>query len=369
VLNRLDPQPYLSIMVKGGFTVIAIATVLCAAVLLVMSGGTILLGKSPATPSAQSTISPFAPGDIVYTSTPVVQDVPPSPPPPPPRSTRKPAAGMPPAVDTVLRRGTLIVISKATQEMYVFKDGALWGTSPVSTGKRGHDTPVGMFPILQKRVFHRSNIYSNAPMPHMQRLTWTGIAIHAGKLPGYPASHGCIRLPAAFAKSLFAITEMGETTVIVTNNRVTSGSQARRLAVAMPMPQPGERGHLIQRPEPQLADLEDRPVNLLPTEPADPTPQLAAAPETRPVPEPTPVRAASAPGQTIQLAAKGSPDEAEAYWSRISARHPELESYEKAIIPATVGAKQYYRLRVTGPGANAACMALKRAGTDCFPVK
>ena len=74
-------------------------------------------------------------------------------------------------------------------------------------------------------------------------------------------------------------------------------------------------------------------------------------------------------GQTIQLAAKSSPGEAEAYWSRISARYPELGEYEKAIIPAVVDRRQYYRLRVTGPGAFAACSSLKRAGTDCFPVQ
>lgn len=108
-----------------------------------------------------------------------------------------------------------IVISLPTQLAYVYRGGTLVGMSTVSTGKRGKATPVGEFSILQKKVFHRSNLYSNAPMPYMQRLTWTGIALHAGDLPGYPASHGCIRFPAALAKRLFDLTEMGGTVRVV----------------------------------------------------------------------------------------------------------------------------------------------------------
>src|SRR3546814_10651322 len=73
-------------------------------------------------------------------------------------------------------------------------DLRLVGMASVSTGMKGHRTPTGEFPVLQKRQWHRSNLYSNAPMPFMQRLTWDGIALHAGHNPGYPASHGCIRL-------------------------------------------------------------------------------------------------------------------------------------------------------------------------------
>lgn len=102
-----------------------------------------------------------------------------------------------------------IMVSIDRQHLYVWRGGALIGISTVSTGKPGKATPLGEFRILQKNVHHRSNIYSNAPMPYMQRLTWTGIAIHGGELPGYPASHGCIRVPLAFAKLLFAATDMG----------------------------------------------------------------------------------------------------------------------------------------------------------------
>jgi L,D-transpeptidase catalytic domain len=107
-----------------------------------------------------------------------------------------------------------VIISLKTQRAYAYRNGVPIGVSTVSTGKPGKETPTGVFTILQKAVKHRSNKYSNAPMPFMQRLTWDGIAMHAGQLPGYPASHGCVRLPAGFAKLLFGITSLGLTVVI-----------------------------------------------------------------------------------------------------------------------------------------------------------
>src|SRR5262249_8897499 len=91
-----------------------------------------------------------------------------------------------------------IVVSLPLQRLYVYRAGALIGISTISSGREGYDTPVGSFNILQKDRDHRSNRYSDAPMPFMQRLTWDGVAIHGGALPGYPASHGCIRVPMAF---------------------------------------------------------------------------------------------------------------------------------------------------------------------------
>src|SRR5690606_8804076 len=85
---------------------------------------------------------------------------------------------------------------------------------PISSGQPGHRTPTGVFSILQKARYHESNIYSGAPMPFMQRLTWSGIALHAGQLPGYPASHGCIRLPYQFAQRLFGLTRIGARVVV-----------------------------------------------------------------------------------------------------------------------------------------------------------
>lgn len=105
--------------------------------------------------------------------------------------------------------GISIIVSIPAQLAYVYRDGVLIAVSTISTGKPGKDTPPGEFTILQKQVFHRSNLYSAAPMPWMQRLTWDGIALHAGHLPGFPASHGCIRLPVAFAKKLYQVTGVG----------------------------------------------------------------------------------------------------------------------------------------------------------------
>jgi lipoprotein-anchoring transpeptidase ErfK/SrfK len=103
-----------------------------------------------------------------------------------------------------------LAVSIAMQRLYVYRGNELVAVSTVSTGRPGHSTPPGDFTILQKARWHRSNLYSNAPMPFMQRLTWTGIAIHAGQLPGYPASHGCIRIPLGFAQALFGMTALGE---------------------------------------------------------------------------------------------------------------------------------------------------------------
>src|SRR6187549_296561 len=108
----------------------------------------------------------------------------------------------------------MVLISIPEQEMHVYRNGIMIGRSSVSTGSKGHDTPGGVFSILEKKQEHYSKKYDNAPMPNMQRLTWTGIAMHSGNLPGYPASHGCIRLPYDFSQLLFSITPRGGTVVI-----------------------------------------------------------------------------------------------------------------------------------------------------------
>ena len=108
-----------------------------------------------------------------------------------------------------------IVIAIQQQQALVYRGDRLVGVSTVSTGAPGYETPLGEFTILEKKAFHRSNLYSNAPMPYMQRLTWGGIALHAGQLPGYPASHGCIRLPKGFARELYDLTAKGGTVLVV----------------------------------------------------------------------------------------------------------------------------------------------------------
>ena len=109
----------------------------------------------------------------------------------------------------------MILVSIPEQTMHVYRNGILIGRSSVSSGAKGRSTPGGVFTILEKSERHYSKKYNNAPMPNMQRLTWTGIAMHSGNLPGYAASHGCIRLPFDFSQLLFNATEKGGTGTVV----------------------------------------------------------------------------------------------------------------------------------------------------------
>ncbi len=107
-----------------------------------------------------------------------------------------------------------VVVSIPEQRVHVYRNGIRIGVATCSTGKPGHETPTGVFVILQKDKDHRSSTYNNAPMPNMNRLTWSGIALHAGNLPGYPASHGCVRMPMKFSEYLFSITHLGTPVII-----------------------------------------------------------------------------------------------------------------------------------------------------------
>ncbi len=136
-------------------------------------------------------------------------------------------------------RGPLIIaVSIEQQKVRVYDANGLFAESPVSTGMKGHSTPMGVFSVIQKNKMHRSNIYSGAPMPYMQRITWSGIALHAGVLPGYPASHGCIRMPTAFAVKMWNWTRMGAR-VIITPGQITPASFSHPLLMAQKVaPQP-----------------------------------------------------------------------------------------------------------------------------------
>src|SRR5579864_777201 len=140
----------------------------------------------------------------------------------------------------------IIAISINEQKLRIYDANGFYAESPISTGMRGHATPMGVFSVIQKQKYHRSNIYSGAPMPYMQRITWSGVAMHAGVLPGYPASHGCIRMPMAFAVKMWNWTRMGAR-VVVTPGEMT----------------PANFSH-----------------PLLPTIKVAPQPEVAAAPET-----------------------------------------------------------------------------------------
>jgi hypothetical protein len=119
----------------------------------------------------------------------------------------------------------IIVVSLPEQVLYVYRNGVRIGRSTISSGKARHHTPTGVFTILQKNVKHTSSIFKGASMPYMERLTWGGVAMHAGNLPGYPASHGCVRLPLDFAQMLYTVTSDGGT-VIVTDRKSTPDNTA-----------------------------------------------------------------------------------------------------------------------------------------------
>jgi hypothetical protein len=107
-----------------------------------------------------------------------------------------------------------VFVDLSRQVATVYRNGIRVGVSTTSSGKEGYETPTGIFTILQKDPKHRSNKYNNAPVPYQQRLTWDGVALHAGGLPGYPESHGCVHLPLEFSRLLFGITDMGGTVVV-----------------------------------------------------------------------------------------------------------------------------------------------------------
>jgi L,D-transpeptidase catalytic domain len=302
-----------------------------------------------------------------------------------PKVPPPPAMIYPPSVQAMLQSGTLIVISKKSQNMFVFSDGLLWASTPISTGKRRHETPSGMFPILQKHKLHRSNIYSGAPMPYMQRLTWDGIALHAGRVPGYAASHGCVRVPRAFAQSLFKLTKASATTVVIGDEPLETEVHAQQFALTAQLP---IRSALAPPPDPlptkappvQLADGKSaQPRKVLAASGLAPSALASAAPP--PALPPLPIGPAPAPavvapinslrpvgGQTIQLTAAASQAEAEAHWAHLLATRPDLNRFAKRVEPAMVKSRRVYRLRLSGSNAHDYCLKLKSAGINCLNV-
>jgi hypothetical protein len=124
----------------------------------------------------------------------------------------------------------LLAVSIGSQRVTVFDGGTPIASSSISTGMSGHLTPMGVFSVIQKQRWHRSNLYSNAPMPYMQRITWSGVALHAGVVPGYPASHGCIRLPERFAVRLWGMTRLGARVIIARGDAAPHEINHPRLA-------------------------------------------------------------------------------------------------------------------------------------------
>jgi hypothetical protein len=144
----------------------------------------------------------------------------------------------------------LIIISVAEQRISLYENGTLVAHSSVSTGVKAHPTPLGVFSVISKSRWHRSNIYSGAPMPYMQRITWSGIALHAGDLPGYPASHGCIRLTHDFAVRLWHLTKRGTRVIIVHDDIRPSEIKNANLFVSKPGIAPGSpQAALVSKPD------------------------------------------------------------------------------------------------------------------------
>ena len=157
----------------------------------------------------------------------------------------------------------IVVVSIGQQKVDVYRGTSLVTTSAVSTGTAPHPTFIGAFSIMQKARWHHSNIYSGAPMPWMNRLTWSGTAMHAGIVPGYPASHGCIRLTYAFAPKFFQMSSVGD-------NVITSRGR--------PKPTPIEHGALFQPLPPPTLPMVERQTSISPLERISaPIPAVAAA--------------------------------------------------------------------------------------------
>jgi len=143
----------------------------------------------------------------------------------------------------------LITISLAEQQMTAYRGLSTIMRTQISSGKKGHQTPTGIFSILEKRKRHRSNIYNNASMPYMQRLTWSGIALHEGRVPPYPASHGCVRLPKGTAKELFAKTRYGNHVII------SQGELSPRTIFHDSLFQPSQSSKILASLRPVVDDL------------------------------------------------------------------------------------------------------------------
>jgi lipoprotein-anchoring transpeptidase ErfK/SrfK len=180
----------------------------------------------------------------------------------------------------------IINVSIAQQKVRVYDANGLFAEAPVSTGMAGHGTPMGVFSVIQKDRYHHSNIYSGAPMPYMQRITWGGVALHEGVLPGYPASHGCIRMPGSFAVKMWGWTKMGAR-VIVSPGELSPANFAHASLPTTKVPPPPP---VAEQPEAPLGAKTDR-----------------GAPEMVPVPTSLELRSSVGHSDSLKPAADAAP--------------------------------------------------------------
>ena len=153
---------------------------------------------------------------------------------------KKDAAAEKKEAGTKPQGAVIIAISISRQHLKIYDTNGVFAEAPVSTGMKGHPTPMGVFSVIQKQKWHHSNIYSGAPMPYMQRITWSGIAMHAGVLPGYPASHGCIRMPEAFAIKMYGWTRMGARVLVTPGEMSPPASFTHPLLPSMKVVPPAQ---------------------------------------------------------------------------------------------------------------------------------
>lgn len=174
----------------------------------------------------------------------------------------------------------VIVVSIDRQKVTIYDSNGVFAEAPVSTGMKGHSTPMGVFSVIQKHKFHHSNIYSGAPMPYMQRITWSGVAMHAGVLPGYPASHGCIRMPMAFAVKMWNWTRMGARVIVSPGQMSPQNFSHPLLASVRVPPQPAAS----LEPQTNVGDKADRgAAKAAEAKPAETEPAETKSAETKPV--------------------------------------------------------------------------------------
>src|ERR1700722_19313227 len=203
----------------------------------------------------------------------------------------------------------LIEVSIADQRLTIYDKGEVIAHAPVSTGMAGHLTPTGVFSVLEKEVFHRSNIYSGAPMPFMQRITWSGVAMHAGVLPGSPASHGGSDTRAEFAVKLFHMPERGARVLVVRNEVTPEPIESPRLFTR---PKPTDKVSVVvpapAAPKPLVRTAQTPTPNLM-TDAVEPSPHAAAATAApKPAEAPAAAPAPTAAPATAAMDTGGSKD-------------------------------------------------------------
>ena len=199
----------------------------------------------------------------------------------------------------------VIAISIHNQSLKIYDANGFFAETPVSTGMQGHSTPMGVFSVIQKHKWHRSNIYSGAPMPYMQRITWSGIAMHAGVLPGYPASHGCIRMPTNFATQMWSWTRMGARVVITPGEIAPEPFSHPLLITQKPAPAPAP----VASTEPKQPESvpESNIVRAIEPDAADAKATLAIAPVASELRPSITMEKSSPAGETTGLAKSGKP--------------------------------------------------------------